>query len=190
MFRKRRKTDARTLAYESLIKYQIHSLPVKVNDRTFNNIKFFSLQFVADYFHEPIEQLLPKAEYRGFIFYQTECDRYIVFLNTEDPEPLLRWSISVAIGYIESQSCSSHGACFFNSPGKYIEDFTYTFTCPDCVLEKNQIQTINDICRICRIPFPKALEKSKRLLLKSNQKDKTEVKFFDLLNNLIVIDKK
>lgn len=189
MFYKRRKRDSKILAYEALIKYQVHSLPVMLSDDKFKNIRFFSLQYMAEYFNEPIDQILSEARYRGFIFYQAEFDRYVVFLNSDDPEPLLRWSVAMAIGYIESKSQKSHEACFFNSPGKYIEDFTYTFTCPDCVLEMHNIISFNDIVKFCRIPFPNALEKSKRLSLSPRLEGSTEVKLCEILNKLITIRK-
>ena len=187
MFRKRKHKDSKLLAYESLIKYQVNSLPVPFQVAMLENVKIFSLQYMAKYFNDPIDECLARSGHRGFIFYQESCSRYVIFLNAEDPEPILRWSLSQAIGYIESNSRKQLKTLFFDSPEKYIEDFTYTFTCPDCILEKNDLTSLNDIVKFCCIPFPNAMEKRKRLFLASKIKDNLETKLDEILNDLITI---
>ena len=173
-------------AYKALIKYHIEKLPVTL-DLERVNIKIFTLQYLARYHHESIDRYLRISEYRGFIAYQTEYDRYVAFLNAEDPEPLLRWVLSMAIGYIESGQKNANEALFFAFSDQYIEDFAYTFTCPDCVLEKHKILSENDIVKICKIPLPYALEKRKRLILSNKHKSRLEAKLEEILNSLFVV---
>lgn len=173
-------------AYAALIKYHIQELPVTL-DLGLANIKIFTLQYLARYHHESIDRYLNISEYRGFIAYQAQFDRYIVFLNEEDPEPLVRWILSMAIGYIESDQKNSSNVLFFSFAEKYIEDFAYTFACPDCVLEKYKILSENDIAKTCGIPLSRASEKRKRLILSNKRKSRFELKLEEILNSLFVI---
>lgn len=106
----------------------------------------------------------------AFITYEPVYHRYIIFVNAEDSEPLRRWCISLAIGYIENHKIKANCGIPITSADKFINDFAYVYTCPDCILKRDGILSSEKIIEVCKIPFQKAHEKSKRLALLSKQK--------------------
>lgn len=170
-------------AYEALIKYNITSLPVPVNYS--NGIKIFSLQLLAGYHHQNITEYFNKFGYRGFTFYEPEFDNYIIFYNEDDPIPMQRWVISSAIAFIECHKVSSIYGTSLDRLPEYIDDFTYTYTCPDCVLKRDNLISSEQIIEICDIPFNKAREKSKRLKTSTNSNNKYIKKLESIICNLI-----
>lgn len=98
MFLKRK--PVKIFAYETLIKYNVTSLPVPLEYH--NGIKIYTLQLLAEYHHENVSDYFNYFGYRGFVCYEPEFDNYIIFINENDSKALQRWSVSIAIGFIES----------------------------------------------------------------------------------------
>lgn len=176
LFRRKKsvqKKSAKIAAYEALIKYDVSRLPVPVE---YDNceIEIYTLQLLACYGKKKIREVYKIFGYRGFVTYDAKDDRYLIFANEEDPEPLLRWVISTAIGYIEAGHPGLRRGLPLSAESSYINDFVYTYTCPDCVLERDKIIEPDQIIRICDIPFRKAREKSKylKLYLKADTREK------------------
>ncbi len=160
-------------AYEALIKYEVSSLPVPISYHP-DKIKIFTLQFLADYHNEDIHSYYEKWGYRGFLTYEAVYRRYIIFVNAEDSEPLRRWCISLAIGYIENHKIKAGCGVPITSADPFINDFAYVYTCPDCILKRGGILSSEKIMETCRIPFQKAYEKSRRLSLSGQAEDPRE----------------
>ncbi len=170
-------------AYEALIKYDISSLPIPVSYNP-KEIKIFTLQFLADYHQEDIHLYYERWGYRGFITYEPVYHRYIIFVNAEDSEPLRRWCISLAIGYIENHKIKANCGIPITSADKFINDFAYVYTCPDCILKRDGILSSEKIIEVCKIPFQKAHEKSKRLALLSKTENPQELHIEKIICNI------
>ena len=175
--------SAKLSAYEALIKYNISALPVPINYDP-KEIKIFTIQFLARYHNESCREYFKLFGHRGFVIYESVYDRYIIFINETDPEALQRWSISIAIGYIESHRISHKYGNSINESDKYITDFTYTYTCPDCVLKRDKILSSEEIAEVCAIPLHKAKEKSKRLKIFSDLNDSKILHIEKILCNI------
>lgn len=178
----RRKT-AKITAYETLIKYNISSLPVPTTYS--DGIRIYTMQFLAGYFKEDVSKYFNTFGYRGFVCYEPEFDNYAIFINRDDPDQLQRWSISIALGFIESRKFKENRSFSLSDPTDYAEDFTYVYTCPDCILKRDGITSTEDIIKICQVPFNKAREKNKRLKLSSNSRNDKLKTVESVINDLI-----
>lgn len=178
-----KRKPAKISAYETLIKYNITSLPVPT--KYSNGIKIFTLQFLAEYHNQDISEYFNVFGYRGFVCYEPHYNNYVIFINDDDPEDLQRWCISTAIGYIENYKFKSKYGFSISESSLYINDFTYTYTCPDCILERDHINKPEQIIELCKIPFNKAREKSKRLKIVFKSKNDLTNKLETLICNLI-----
>lgn len=165
-----RRKSTKTFAYEALIKYNVTSLPVPLQYD--DGILIFTMQYLAWIHNQNVFNYFDAFGYRGFVCYDSKFDNYVIFINGEDPEPLQRWSISVAIGFIETCKFSKNRGIPISNPPQDIDDFTYIYTCPDCILERDNVTTPEQIIEVCKIPFNKAREKSKRLKLSFHSKNK------------------
>lgn len=156
------KKSSKFAAYEALIKYQITSLPVPLQYHT-EKIQIFTLQLLAAYHRQSVEKYYKVWGKRGFVVYSREDDRYIIFLNANDSQALQRWCISAAIGYIESGMVHPRHGVSLSHLNRYIRDFAYVYTCPDCILLQENVRSFEQILDVCQIPYQKAYEKSKRI---------------------------
>ena len=180
-----KRKSAKVAAYEALIKYNVTTLPVPT--RYSGGIYILSMQLLADFYGESVEKYYNTFGYRGFVCHDTERDTYGIFINEEDSESLKRWSISVAIGIIENEEIAEFRGISISAASGYINDFTYVYTCPDCVLRHNQIISAEEIIKVCGVPFNKAREKSKRLrLLLKPEKGKIAT-IEKVIRNLIIL---
>lgn len=178
-----RRKPAKIFAYETLIKYNVSALPVPIKYQ--DGIKIFTMQFLAEFHHENVSDYFDTMGYRGFVCYDSKHDKHIIFINGDDPEDVQRWSISIAIGLIESHNFNKESSISISEATKYIEDFTYTYTCPDCILLRDNITSAEEIITSCRIPFNKAREKCKRLKMSFLSDKITNKKLENILCNLI-----
>ena len=178
-----KKKSAKISAYEALIKYDIASLPVPVSYNP-KEIKIFTLQFLAGYHGQDVREYYKIWGHRGFITYEPVYNRYIIFINGEDSEPLRRWCISLAIGYIENHKVHKKYGIPISNSNKYITDFTYVYTCPDCILERDGIISTEKIASVCKIPFREAREKSKRLKMFSGIRAPKELHIEKIICNI------
>lgn len=170
-------------AYEALIKYNITSLPVPISYT--NGIKIFSMQFLAEYHKQNVSEYFKTFGYRGFVCYEPHYENYVIFINENDPESVQRWSISIAIGYIENYKFKNKYAFSISEASLYLDSFCFTYTCPDCILQRDNLLSADQIIETCKIPFYKAREKSKRLKLVSNSINKTLNKLESMVCELI-----
>lgn len=178
MLFKRETKSTKEFAYEALIKYNITSLPVPI--KYSKDIRIYSMQFLANYHKENVSEYFNKFGYRGFTFYEPKYDNYVIFYNENDPEEMQRWVVSSAIALIEYHQLSDDYGTSLTYLPEYIDDFTYIYTCPDCVLKRDDISSAEQIIKVCKIPFNKAREKVKRLKL-SNISDFRSIKKLESL---------
>lgn len=179
-----KRKPAKIFAYETLIKYDISALPVPLKYQ--DDIKIFTMQFLAKYHHQNVSDYFDVMGYRGFVCYEPKYKNYVIFINGDDPEDVQRWSISIAIGLIESRSFRNGRSFSISEATKYIEDFTYTYTCPDCILLRDNITSAENIIASCGIPFSIAREKCKRLKTSFLYDTSSYKKIEDIICNLIV----
>lgn len=158
--------EARLKAYESLLKYEIDDLPVNYHEFS-DNIKFFSMQFLSYMMDRDPEIFLRSWKHRGIVLYEPRYDNYVIFFNAADPAETIRWSLATAIGCIELgyHRMIAKDGITLDKQMMILEEFCYSFNCPDVILKESNIFSAQDIMRVCAIPFHKAREKMKRLKL-------------------------
>lgn len=175
MFRARKKSisppkkviveEAETIAYEAWVKYGIKSIPVLPDLTPLHGFTICTFEAFAKTYNYSIDHLHLIFGDRGGIFYNEKLDLRPIILNCSDPDDLVRWFMSAAVGYTELDLIYANILTRFSELNKSMEDFTYFFTCPDPILHKRKIIAASDIIKTCKIPFKQANIKSKRLKL-------------------------
>lgn len=174
-------------AYEALIKYDISMLPAPVE--FIPGILIVSIQVFATACNMSEEKAIRQCGHRGIVYYADEVDKYVILYNYNDPIELRRWIITLGIGYIElwKELNLSHlmkrTYISLNNSHRTIDEFAYSFTGPDIVLEECEMNTVEEIIAFCGIPFNHAREKFKRLKIESSDPNSLELRINGIIKD-------
>lgn len=151
--------NVRNSAWQSLIDFNVHKLPVSVNDiagqlgvKVIKNSKIHKL----------------KNKQRGLTIYDTQ-NWYIVFDDTE-PVPVCRFTVAhelghILLGHMMTQAVKYRTFAFRDETEQSADMFAIRLLAPACVLWGLNLHTAEDIARVCNISYTAAKYRAERMQL-------------------------
>lgn len=156
--------DAKTLAYDALLEYDIYSLPTHFPICRVKNIHFLSWQEHLRDNGRTINCDVTKHDGLVMCVERGENKRFVILYDETLTDAYKHWVIAKLLYYIRSgEAEESPGVYFPCDTSPEAIEFASHFTCPDIVLKKRGILSTEDIMKYCQIPFPDALCKAKYL---------------------------
>lgn len=158
----------RSLAYQTLLKYNIDSLPISFNGLS-DTFRITTMQLLSKFTHESLESLFEENGNYGFVGYSKRDNMYGIFYNGDLPDDMKNWTIACLLAAIELGYVRTNDAfCMDPDSDELINNFSYYFLAPDPILMECEIFSTSDIMCKCQIPFKYAYRKSRKLKKKTN----------------------
>lgn len=155
------------MAYDSLVKYMITELPVISKAIAQNHFLLYSYAWLSKEFGCTIDEYIDTFG-NACIHYVEPDGIYILGYNNKCKSYLeLNWAIAHELGHVEIQHLKNRP--IIEKPLRTFEmefeaeTYTYTFLCPDIVLDSVGATTWLDICYLCCVPIEKAKDKERLL---------------------------
>lgn len=122
-----------------------------------------SVQRLADFWNEDIDECLHFLGGQGSIYYDSSLNKYIIFYNKDLPNEFATWIIASLIAAVELDLVPLDNIFIAKPDNEYLEEFASYFLAPDPVLYECNISSPGEVSKVCQIPFKYAFRKSKCL---------------------------
>lgn len=161
------KEEIRIKALEALLDNNIASLPVNLHQ---DGVIIRSMQFLSEFWEDSLQSYTNLWGEHGILAYDPINKICAIYINEDEPLEIQRWYIAIGIAHIKLgalRHLDSPAYFRLEHTGSELsanaEEFTYSFICPDVILDLCKIKTPQDIIKYCKIPFGKANIKAKRM---------------------------
>lgn len=161
------KEEISLIALNDLVDKRVSSLPVTLQQ---DGVIIRSIQFLSEFWKDSTQSYIDLWGEHGILAFDPYKELCVIFINDDEPIEIQRWHIAVGFALIQLGALEEVDSPTYFRLGRidcmlsaFAEEFTYSFICPDVILDICDIKTPQEIIKYCKIPFGKAHYKAKKM---------------------------